>query len=104
MLSAEAIKVRSFESVRRMSLRGSRRRPLIFAVEDPDWIDRSSEEYLSSLVEDLAGAAIPLLATYRPTRIPTMLQASETASNAQPQSLSLPRVWRPSPARLSRKI
>jgi len=38
MLSPEAIKVRSFETLRRMSLRGSRRRPLIFAVEYPHWI------------------------------------------------------------------
>ncbi len=65
-LTPEAIKVRTFDALRQMSLRGSRRRPVIFSIEDLHWIDRTSEEYLASLVESLAGASIMLLATYRP--------------------------------------
>jgi len=65
-LSAEAIKARMFETLRSWSLHGSRRRPLIVAIEDLHWVDRSSEEYLVSLVESLAGAPILLVCTWRP--------------------------------------
>jgi class 3 adenylate cyclase/tetratricopeptide (TPR) repeat protein/DNA-binding XRE family transcriptional regulator len=65
-LSAEAVKSRMFETLRTWSLHGSRRRPLIIAVEDLHWVDRSSEEYLASLAECLAGAPILLMCTWRP--------------------------------------
>src|SRR5829696_8676317 len=64
--SAEAIKARMFETLRSWSLHGSRRRPLIIAIEDLHWVDRSSEEYLASLVQCLAGAPVLLLCTWRP--------------------------------------
>jgi class 3 adenylate cyclase/DNA-binding CsgD family transcriptional regulator len=65
-LSPEAIKARTFETLRQWSLKGSLRRPIILAVEDLHWIDGTSEEYLASLVECLAGAPILLLCTWRP--------------------------------------
>ena len=65
-LSAEAVKSRMFETLRSWSLHGSRRRPLIIAIEDLHWVDRSSEEYLASLAGSLAGAAILLVCTWRP--------------------------------------
>jgi len=65
-LSAEAVKSRMFETLRSWSLHGSRRRALIIAVEDLHWVDRSSEEYLASLAEGLAGAPILLVCTWRP--------------------------------------
>jgi class 3 adenylate cyclase/tetratricopeptide (TPR) repeat protein/transcriptional regulator with XRE-family HTH domain len=65
-LSAEAIKARTFETLRAWSLHGSRRRPLIIAIEDLHWIDRTSEEYLASLAESVAGAPVLLLCTWRP--------------------------------------
>jgi tetratricopeptide (TPR) repeat protein len=65
-LSAEAIKARLFETLRAWSLHGSRQRPLIVAVEDLHWVDDSSEEYLASLAESLAGAPILLVCTWRP--------------------------------------
>jgi class 3 adenylate cyclase/tetratricopeptide (TPR) repeat protein/transcriptional regulator with XRE-family HTH domain len=65
-LSAETIKARMFETLRAWSLHGSRRRPLIIAIEDLHWIDRSSEEYLTSLAESVAGAPVLLLCTWRP--------------------------------------
>jgi class 3 adenylate cyclase/tetratricopeptide (TPR) repeat protein/DNA-binding XRE family transcriptional regulator len=65
-LSPEAIKARIGESLRTWTLRGSQQRPIILAVEDLHWIDQSSEEYLASLVESLAGASILLLCTWRP--------------------------------------
>lgn len=75
-LSPEAIKARTFETLRQMSVRGSRRRPLILSIEDLHWIDRTSEEYLASLTESLAGAPIMLLATYRPGYRPTWMDKS----------------------------
>jgi class 3 adenylate cyclase/tetratricopeptide (TPR) repeat protein len=65
-LSPETIKTRTFDTLRQLSLRGSRQRPLLLEVEDLHWIDQTSEAYLLSLVESLVGAPILLLGTYRP--------------------------------------
>ena len=65
-MSAEAIKLRTFETLRGIWLRLSRQRPLVLAVEDLQWIDPTSREYLASLVNAVAGARILLLMTYRP--------------------------------------
>jgi class 3 adenylate cyclase/tetratricopeptide (TPR) repeat protein len=65
-LGPEVIKARTFEALRQMCLRGSRRRPLVLEVEDLHWVDRTSEEYFAFLAESLAGASILLIATYRP--------------------------------------
>ena len=59
-----------------MSLKGSQQRPLIFEIEDLHWIDKTSEEYLASLVESLPGAAILLLTTYRPGYRPPWIEKS----------------------------
>jgi DNA-binding NtrC family response regulator/tetratricopeptide (TPR) repeat protein len=75
-LSPEAVQARMFEVVWQMSLEGSRRRPLILAIEDLHWIDKASEAYLDSLVESLAGAPILLLLTYRPGYRPRWLEKS----------------------------
>ena len=66
MLSPEAIKARTFETLCQLSLKGSQRRPLIFAVEDLHWIDQTSQDYFAALVENLAGAPILMVGTYRP--------------------------------------
>src|SRR5262249_6876108 len=50
-LSPEAIRARTLETVRQMSLRASQQRPLVVAVEDLHWIDKTSEEFLEALVE-----------------------------------------------------
>jgi class 3 adenylate cyclase len=65
-LSAEAIKARTFETLRQMAIAGSLRRPLVFAVEDAHWIDQTSQEFLDSLAENVGGARVLLLATFRP--------------------------------------
>ncbi|MBI4218518.1 MAG: sigma 54-interacting transcriptional regulator, partial [Chloroflexi bacterium] len=64
-LSPEAIQFRTFEILRQMSVHASRRQPLALAVENLQWIDTTSEAYVASLVEGLAGAPILLLLTYR---------------------------------------
>jgi class 3 adenylate cyclase/tetratricopeptide (TPR) repeat protein len=54
-----------FDAVRLMSLREARLRPLVLVVEDLHWIDSSSEEYLGSLMDSLAGVPIMLILTHR---------------------------------------
>lgn len=75
-LSPEAIKSRTFETLRQMSLAGSKKRPIIFVVEDLHWIDSTSEEFLASLAESCSGAAIMLLTTYRPGYRPPWMERS----------------------------
>jgi predicted ATPase len=94
MLSPEAIKTRTFATLRQMSLRGSQRQPLILAVEDLHWIDQTSEAWFASLVESLAGAPILLLCTYRSGYRPLWLEKSYTTQVAlqrltPPDSLSV---------------
>jgi class 3 adenylate cyclase len=75
-LTPEAIKTRTFETLRQMSLHGSQQRPLIVEIEDLHWCDNTSEDYLAWLVESVAGAAILLLVTYRPGYRPPWLDKS----------------------------
>ena len=56
----------TFEAVRSLLTRESRTRPLILAVEDLQWIDRTSEEFLAQLIGKLPGAAIMVVLLYRP--------------------------------------
>jgi predicted ATPase len=60
------IKVRIMEALNRVVLKGSQIRPLIMAVEDLHWIDKSSEEYLKKLLDYISGARVLLIFTYRP--------------------------------------
>jgi len=72
----EALKTRVFEALRRLCVRASEELPVVIAVEDLHWIDRSSEEFLTSLVETMAGARILLIATYRPGYRPPWIDKS----------------------------
>ena len=82
VLTPEAIKTRTFETLRQMSLDGSQRRPLVFEIEDLHWCDNTSEDYLTWLVESMAGAAMLLLVTYRPGYRPPWLDKSYTTQIA----------------------
>jgi class 3 adenylate cyclase len=76
VLTPEAIKTRTFETLRQMSLHGSQQHPLIIEIEDLHWCDNISEECLAWLVESVAGAAILLLLTYRQGYRPLWLDKS----------------------------
>jgi class 3 adenylate cyclase/tetratricopeptide (TPR) repeat protein len=54
-----------FAAVRALTLRGARLRPLVLVVEDLHWIDTSSEEFLSSLMDAVAAVPLLLILTYR---------------------------------------
>jgi hypothetical protein len=75
-LSAKARKARTFEAVRQLFLASSRHQPVVLAVENLHRIDPTSEALLASLVDGLAGAAIMLLATFRPGYRPLWLDKS----------------------------
>jgi predicted ATPase len=66
-------KMRLFVLLRHLLLHDSRHQPLVLAVENLHWVDASSEEWLTTLVEHLAGAAILLLVTHRPGYRPPWL-------------------------------
>jgi len=70
-LSPQARKDCIIESIRRIVLKGSEIKPLIMVYEDLHWIDKSSEECLKDLLENIFGARIFLLFTYRPEFVHT---------------------------------
>jgi class 3 adenylate cyclase/tetratricopeptide (TPR) repeat protein len=56
---------KTFEAIRNLLVRESQNRPLILAVEDLHWIDKTSEEFLTYLIEGLSSAHILLILLYR---------------------------------------
>ena len=57
---------RTFEAIRNLLIRMSQERPLVLAVEDLQWIDKTSEEFLDYLIGWLASTHILLILLYRP--------------------------------------
>src|SRR5215831_20170465 len=76
LLTPEAMRTRTFDTLKQMSLKGSQQRPLIVEIEDVHWIDHTSQDYLASFIESLPGAAVLLLTTYRPGYRPLWVEKS----------------------------
>ncbi|MBU2647497.1 AAA family ATPase, partial [bacterium] len=57
---------RVFDAVRNILIRESEENPLVLAVDDLHWIDRTSEEFLDHLINSLPNSRILLLLLYRP--------------------------------------
>jgi tetratricopeptide (TPR) repeat protein len=55
----------------RSNIKASQIRPLIFAIEDLHWIDKSSEDVLKDLLDSITGAKVFLIFTYRPEYVHT---------------------------------
>jgi class 3 adenylate cyclase/tetratricopeptide (TPR) repeat protein len=55
-----------FDSIRLMTIHGSRLRPLILVLEDLHWIDHDTEDYLKYVVDSLATLPVLAILTYRP--------------------------------------
>jgi class 3 adenylate cyclase/tetratricopeptide (TPR) repeat protein len=70
-MSPEAKKDRILEALNRITIKASQIRPLIMAIEDLHWIDKSSEDSLKSLLNTISGARIFLIFTYRPEYLHT---------------------------------
>ena len=77
---------KDFETLLQMSVAGARRRPIVVVIEDLHWVDRTSEEFLASLVDHLGAEPILLVGTYRPGYQPPWAGRSYTTQ------LSLPRL------------
>ena len=95
-LSPEVVKARTFEALRDLTRRLAGLRPLVLVVEDLHWIDRTSEEYLGTLIDVVAGARILLVTTHRPGYRPPWMDRSFATQVAlqplsAPESLSLAR-------------
>jgi class 3 adenylate cyclase/tetratricopeptide (TPR) repeat protein len=65
-LGPQQRKGKTFEAIRDVLIRASQERPLVLAVEDMHWIDKTSEELLDYLIGWLASARILLILLYRP--------------------------------------
>jgi tetratricopeptide (TPR) repeat protein len=59
-------RARVFEAIRDLLIRESQNRPLVLAVEDLHWIDKTSEEFFDYLIGWLANSRILLIILYRP--------------------------------------
>ena len=57
---------RTFDGVKRLLLRESRRQPLLLVFEDAHWVDAETQALLDSFVDGLPTAHVLLLLTYRP--------------------------------------
>jgi len=70
-MSPEARKDRMIEAIKRIVLKGSEMKPLVLAIEDLHWMDRSSEDVIRSILESIPGTGIFLMFTYRPEFVHT---------------------------------
>jgi class 3 adenylate cyclase/tetratricopeptide (TPR) repeat protein/energy-coupling factor transporter ATP-binding protein EcfA2 len=57
---------RTFEAIRDLLIRESQDRPIILALDDLQWIDKTSEDFITYLIGWLANARILLIILYRP--------------------------------------
>jgi class 3 adenylate cyclase/tetratricopeptide (TPR) repeat protein len=57
---------RTFEAIRDLLIRISHENPLIIAIEDLHWIDKTTEEFIDYLIGSLANTRIMLILLYRP--------------------------------------
>jgi tetratricopeptide (TPR) repeat protein len=70
-VSPEEKKSRITEAIKVIAIKGSEMRPLIIAIEDLHWVDKSSEDYLKDLLDSISGSMVFLIFTYRPEYFPT---------------------------------
>jgi class 3 adenylate cyclase/tetratricopeptide (TPR) repeat protein len=70
-MSSESRKHRTLEAMKRVVLKGAEFRPLIMAIEDLHWMDRSSEDTFKELLESISAARVFLIFTYRPEFVHT---------------------------------
>ena len=82
-VAPEVVLSRIQDTLRRMTARASRARPLIIAIEDAHWMDQASQG-LAALVESLEGVAALVILTYRPGFQPPWMQRSHVTQIALP--------------------
>ncbi len=72
----EAVKAKTFEIFRQVTIKLSLQRPLLLVLEDLHWVDKISEEFLGFLAENIGEARVLMLATYRPGYRPPWIDKS----------------------------
>jgi class 3 adenylate cyclase/tetratricopeptide (TPR) repeat protein len=75
-LSPQAFQARTFRLLRQMILNESRHQLVVLEIEDLHWVDRTSEEFLSLVVEGLFASRILLIGTYRSGYRPPWMEKS----------------------------
>jgi class 3 adenylate cyclase/tetratricopeptide (TPR) repeat protein len=70
-MSPEGKKDRLIEIMKQILLKGSEIRPLVMAIEDLHWVDKSTEDALKYFLESIPGVKILLIFTYRPEFVHT---------------------------------
>ena len=70
-MSPEVRRNRMIEVFKLITLKGSEARPLITAYEDLHWADKSSEEVLKCILDNIPGARVLMIFTYRPEFVHT---------------------------------
>jgi class 3 adenylate cyclase/tetratricopeptide (TPR) repeat protein len=70
-MSPEGHRDRTMAAITRLTLKASEFRPLIIAIEDLHWVDRSTEDTLKLWLSSISGARVLLVFTYRPDYLHT---------------------------------
>jgi class 3 adenylate cyclase/tetratricopeptide (TPR) repeat protein len=65
-MSPEAHRDRTMAAITRLTVKSSEFRPLIAAIEDLHWVDKSTEELMKLWLNSISGARVLLIFTYRP--------------------------------------
>jgi len=65
-LSLEGKKDKIIEALKHSIIKNAEIQPLIVAIEDLHWIDKTSEDCFKNLLDNIAGARVLLIFTYRP--------------------------------------
>ena len=81
LANPEAVKAKTFETFRQVTIKSSLERPLVLVLEDLHWVDKISEEFLAFLAENIGAenigeARVLMLATYRPGYRPPWIDKS----------------------------
>ncbi len=61
---------KTFEALIEITLREAQRKPLIMIMEDLHWIDKTSQEAISRVLDHIAGARVLMVFTFRPAYLP----------------------------------
>ena len=66
LANPEAVKAKTFEIFREITIKLSLERPLVLVLEDLHWVDKISEEFLGFLAENVGETRVLMVPTYRP--------------------------------------
>lgn len=75
-LTPEALKYRTFEALKGLLSASAEQSLVVLAMEDLHWVDPTTGEFLTALIDQIAGARLLLLCTYRPEFVCTWARKS----------------------------